>query len=150
MSFINFQLEEGSVENHKGERKIRTKEEDDLESVADSIATESDITMETDSVNIDSDNSGDESEEENVDESLQEKMETVKITIKSESENCDKCESNDPDSKESESNDLHSNESENSAKIVKSEQYEEKKQDSDDECMFPDTSITLQHVKGDT
>lgn len=110
--------------------------------------------MDAESVNMDSDNDDDNSEEENADESLQTKMEKVEITIKSEGDkcdihlsssqekSCDKCESTDPISKESES----------STQNMKSEHCEQQKEDSDksdEECMFPDTSITLQHVQGD-
>jgi hypothetical protein len=41
-SYCKLQLEEDSVSRHKGERKVKT-QDDDLESIADSIATESDM-----------------------------------------------------------------------------------------------------------
>jgi hypothetical protein len=48
-SYCKRQLEEDSVARHKGERKVKT-QDDDLESIADSIATESDMTMDTENV----------------------------------------------------------------------------------------------------
>lgn len=133
-----FKLEEGSVSRHKGERKVRT-HEDDLESIADSVATESDLGMDTGSINNESDSDEDlDDDKENEEDSLQAKMEKVEITMKSENETCDKDKSIDQVAPKSDISD------------IKGQLNEENNSDSSDgEQMFPDTKITLQHVKGD-
>lgn len=148
------QLEEDSVSRHKGERKVRT-QDDDLESIADSIATESDMTNDAESVLNESDNddgsdSGEENE--NDEQCLESKMEKVEIKVKSEGDVSDSPRS------ESESHDLDLPQSKSYDKgtSVNVEQCDDSKEDSkntsdnsDGEQMFPDTNITLQHVKGD-
>jgi len=147
------QLEEDSVSRHKGERKVRT-QDDDLESIADSIATESDMKAESVLDENDDDDDGSDSGEENEtdEQCLESKMEKVQIRVKSEGDVSDSPRS------ESESHDLDLPQSESYDKgtSVKVEQCDDSKEDSkntsdnsDGEQMFPDTNITLQHVKGD-
>lgn len=133
-----FQLEEGSVSRHKGERKVRTLE-DDLESIADSVATESDLGLDTGSINNDSDSDEDlDDHKENEEDSLEGKMEKVEITMKSDDETCGK-------SDKDKSIDQVAPQSD-----IKGQLKETNNSDSSDgEQTFPDTKITLQHVKGD-
>ena len=147
-----FKLEEDSVSRHKGERKVKT-QDDDLESIADSIATESDMTMDTENVLDESDDDdGVDSGEENDEQCLESKMKKVEIRVKSEGDVSDSPRS------ESESHDLDLPQSEryDEGTSVKVEQCDDSKEESknnsdnsDGEQMFPDTNITLQHVKGD-
>lgn len=151
-SYCKLQLEEDSVSRHKGERKVKT-QDDDLESIADSIATESDMTMDTENVLDESDDDdGVDSGEENDEPCLESKMEKVEIRVKSEGDVSDSPRS------ESESHDLDlpQSESYDEGTSVKVEQCDDSKEESknnsdnsDGEQMFPDTNITLQHVKGD-
>lgn len=140
------------MSRHKGERKVRT-QDDDLESIADSIATESDMTNDAESVLNESDNDdgSDSGEENETDEQcLESKMEKVEIRVKSEGDISPRSES------ESHDLDLPQSESYNKGTSVKVEQCDDSKEESNDnsdnsdgEQMFPDTNITLQHVKGD-
>lgn len=140
------------MSRHKGERKVRT-QDDDLESIADSIATESDMTNDAESVLNESDNDdgSDSGEENETDEQcLESKMEKVEIRVMSEGDVSPRSES------ESHDLDLPQSESYNKGTSVKVEQCDDSKEESKDnsdnsdgEQMFPDTNITLQHVKGD-
>lgn len=133
-----FKLEEGSVSRHKGERKVRTLE-DDLESIADSVATESDLGLDTGSINNDSDSDEDlDDHKENEEDSLEGKMEKVEITMKSDDETCGKSDKDKSIDQVAPQND------------IKGQLKETNNSDSSDgEQTFPDTKITLQHVKGD-
>lgn len=120
-----YQLEDDSIERHKGERKVHGVDDDTM-SVTDSIATESDLTADTNSVTIDTDSDSD-------------------------SENDSKSENNEDNER------LQESDSENNKSESKNDNGDgvqginaEKTDESDkEEVSFPDTSISLQHVKGD-
>lgn len=120
-----YQLEDDSIERHKGERKVHGVDDDTM-SVTDSIATESDLTADTNSVTIDTDSDSD-------------------------SENDSKSENNEDNERLQES-DSENNKSESKSDSgdgvqgIKAERTEESDKE---EVSFPDTSISLQHVKGD-
>lgn len=120
-----YQLEDDSIERHKGERKVHGVDDDTM-SVTDSIATESDLTADTNSVTMDTDSDSD-------------------------SENDSKSENNEDNERlqesESENNKSESkNDSGDGVQGIKAERTEESDKE---EVSFPDTSISLQHVKGD-
>lgn len=120
-----FKLEDDSIERHKGERKVHGVDDDTM-SVTDSVATESDLTADTNSVTIDTDSDSD-------------------------SENDSKSENNEDNER------LQESDSENNKSESKNDNGDgvqginaEKTDESDkEEVSFPDTSISLQHVKGD-
>lgn len=137
---IVFQLEEGSIFRHKGERKIRIAEDDTM-SVADSIGTEND-TIDTNSIDGDSDNDSDNSSDsDNEEDKNDNKLQTLKED--SEDELCS-------DSKvKVEGSQVALAEKEVKVEGSKVEKQEDKDSSEDDNAAFPDTSISLQHVKGD-
>lgn len=179
MSFKNdllcsFQLEESSVFRHEGERKIRVAEEDEM-SVADSIATE--VTMETISdheqdISDDEDDDGQANKDidggvadngnaaENCDIKLQ-KDHTDENTDKTKIDmcTCDSAENSESQKTETsesavlsdvdikieidEKRTISENQIDKQSESAKNNQNEEKVVE------FPDTEISLQHVKGD-
>ncbi|XP_078313250.1 ribosome quality control complex subunit NEMF-like isoform X3 [Crassostrea virginica] len=123
-----FKLEEESIERHRGERKVHGVEEDSM-SVTDSIATESDLTADTDSVTIDTDsNSDSDSEDDNKSENSKE-SDRVQESESRISENKSESRTEGSDNGCNEDNTADDKEEE--------------------EVGFPDTSISLQHVQGD-
>lgn len=118
-----YQLEDDSIERHKGERKVHGVDDDTM-SVTDSVATESDLTADTNSVTIDTDSdSENDSKSEN-------------------NENNERLQESDSENNKSESK----NDSGDGVQWIKAERTEESDKE---EVSFPDTSISLQHVKGD-
>ena len=125
---LYLQLEEESIERHRGERKVHGVEEDSM-SVTDSIATESDLTADTDSVTIDTDsNSDSDSEDDNNSENGKE-SDRVQESESRKSENKSESRTEGSDNGCNEDNTADDKEEE--------------------EVGFPDTSISLQHVQGD-
>ncbi|XP_021353469.1 nuclear export mediator factor Nemf-like isoform X2 [Mizuhopecten yessoensis] len=123
-----FKLEDDSIIRHKGERKIRTTEEDEM-----SIITESDMATDTASMaDVSDDDSSDQDDtsqtgeegqqqgldtlEEQEEETQEQGMQIVEVKVEGVKEK------------------------------VKEEVEEEKEEES---SMFPDTEISLQHIKGD-
>ncbi|XP_071079995.1 ribosome quality control complex subunit NEMF-like [Haliotis cracherodii] len=120
-----FKLEEGSVDRHQGERRVRTVEEDEM-SVTESVVTESDITADESIVSdddSDSDEGGD-GEKTGVDKSM------------------DSNEEGKDDEEEEEDDDVEDD-------VVKVEVKIEEDTEEKPGSAFPDTSINLLHVKGD-
>ncbi|XP_050405953.1 ribosome quality control complex subunit NEMF [Patella vulgata] len=99
-------LEEGSVERHRGERKVRTLEDDDAISVVDSVA-------DSETLDIDETETADGEEDSSSSEEDGEKGEEMKEEEAIE------------------------------------EEKEEESSSEEEESSFPDTSINLQHVKGE-
>ena len=108
---------------HKDERRVRTADEDAI-SVAESMATESDVTDVT--ADSDTDSSGSEDE-------------SNKLDAIEENE-----EGNRPSDTSEGNLDVKPGTSE-----MKSEDVEGSKESDEEELEFPDTSIQLQHVRGD-
>ncbi|KAK6182203.1 hypothetical protein SNE40_009935 [Patella caerulea] len=103
-----FKLEEGSVERHRGERKVRTLEDDDAISVVDSVAdSETQDIDDTETADGEEDSSSSEEDGEKEEENKEEKA------------------------------------------IAIEEEKEEESSSEEEESSFPDTSISLQHVKGE-
>ncbi|XP_048732715.1 ribosome quality control complex subunit NEMF-like [Ostrea edulis] len=129
-----FKLEDDSIERHRGERKVH-KVEDDAISVADSIATESDLTADTNSVNQDTDSDSDSETEENYNRSEStEDSERPQTDSESKTDGNGDCQCVDKNGKISGED---------------SDKKEVKEEDDKEKNLFPDTSISLQHVKGD-
>lgn len=119
-----YQLEDDSIERHKGERKVYGVDDDTM-SVTDSIATESDLTADTNSVTMDTDSDSD-------------------------SENDSKSENNEDNERLQESESEHSkSESNGNGDGVQGIKAERTEESDKEEVSFPDTSISLQHIKGD-
>lgn len=137
--FLYFKVDEDSVFRHKGERRVRALEED-------SVTTYSDVTDVTDQVGSDND---EEEEEEGGDtdtESTNDKLEDIE---ESDSEEAEKAPT---DSGEKNDTGDVSKEVKGGAALENGKEAENDPSDSDDsdgELQFPDTSIKLQHVKGD-
>ncbi|XP_033735846.1 nuclear export mediator factor Nemf-like [Pecten maximus] len=123
-----FKLEDDSISRHKGERKIRTTEEDEM-----SVVTESDVTTDIDSVidESDDDSSDEDDNSQTGDEGQQQRLDTLE-----------------EQNEETEEQDMPIVE----VKVegVKEEMKEEMEEEKEEESsIFPDTEISLQHVKGD-
>ena len=169
-----FQLEESSIFRHAGERKVRVAEDDEM-SVADSIATESEVTIETNSDHeLDmSDDEDDEDKDTKIsgdEENYAEKNDTcIKKEedineIESESVKACMCigagntESQDNQGEETsvsvvtncDVNIEADHERIRTENEVKAETESAKEQQIEEKQMeFPDTEINLQHVQGD-
>lgn len=124
-----YQLEDDSIERHKGERKVHGVDDDTM-SVTDSVATESDLTADTNSVTIDTDSDSD-SENDSKSEN---------------NEDNERLQESDSENNKSESKSESKSDSGDGVQGIKAERTEESDKD---EVSFPDTSISLQHVKGD-
>ncbi|KAK3587746.1 hypothetical protein CHS0354_042701 [Potamilus streckersoni] len=158
---IMFKLEDGSIVRHAGERRVRTADEDEM-SVADSMAAESEATIETNSDN-EMDNGDDSINEDKSDEDDDDKVCDEDCDGKLENRNA----INDQDSQkdESENDNLEADDTEEDSlqtrtKISRDlnmlEEQSQKDQDGktnsgreEVDMAFPDTMINLQHVKGD-
>ncbi|ESO87754.1 hypothetical protein LOTGIDRAFT_127397 [Lottia gigantea] len=132
---ILFKLEEGSVERHKGERKVRTLEDDDSASIVDSVAD-----SEAEDIDINSDDSGSEDEGEG--------QEKVKVD---EGEGQEKVKVDeaiaDVKTEESDKRGITVND-ESSKETTIEEEEDTSSEEEEPESSFPDTAINLQHVKG--
>ncbi|XP_060068947.1 ribosome quality control complex subunit NEMF-like [Ylistrum balloti] len=119
-----FKLEDDSILRHKGERKIRTTEEDEM-----SIVTESDVTTDIASMVDMSDDSSDEDDNSQTGgEEQQQTLETLQ-------------------EQEEETEEQHMPIVEVKVEEVKEQVTEEEKEE--ESSIFPDTEINLQHIKGD-
>ncbi|KAL4238275.1 hypothetical protein ACF0H5_002987 [Mactra antiquata] len=162
-----FKLEEGSVVRHIGERKIRVAE-DDENSVADSIATESEVTIETmsdneidlDDGNDDDDDSKDGDENDTKDDELNDN--DVDDDVNNEKDDDDDNDKNEESSIPEGIDEKTKNDKEGEKNLdtgvsevtVKVENDENDDKSSVNEVKpniveFPDTEINLQHIKGD-
>lgn len=153
------QLEEGSIARHAGERKVRTAEDDEI-SIADSTVAESEVTLET--VSDNDEESEDESEQktDGNDESVKSDTEQNDENVENDkSQNMDdetetgvKTEKSENDVKgeicDNESSDRTSENKESKREIIVQKQCKSVKLPTN-VLEFPDTEISLHHVKGD-
>ena len=167
---ILLQLEEGSVFRHAGERKVRTIEEDE-ESVADSIAT--DVTTETEvTIESNTDDDSSDSEEEKDEEDGKKEMNVNEEVETEETNDVDNDNGDSSDEDETIDDDIEIDGIDDACEVkmekddliaegdsanLKSGEDKKGNDDVGDTKVekkpavieFPDTEITLQHVKGD-
>ncbi|KAL3872530.1 hypothetical protein ACJMK2_035753 [Sinanodonta woodiana] len=152
---IMFKLEDGSITRHAGERRVRTADEDEM-SVADSMATESEATIETNSdsemEDVDDNIDGDKSDE---DDDKEDAKQEDRDAINDIGRQKDESENDHLEADDTEEDELHAR-TVLSRDITMSEEHSRKTQDGETssgreevDMAFPDTMINLQHVKGD-
>lgn len=120
-----FKLEDGSVFRHKGERKIRTTEEDEM-----SIVTEGDAATDLDSIVDMSDDGSSDEDDSSQTSSQQQVLDTVE------------------EQEEEQAMQMVEVKVEEVKQDVKEEEQEQQEKE-EESSEFPDTEISLQHVKGD-
>ncbi|XP_061172941.1 ribosome quality control complex subunit NEMF-like [Saccostrea echinata] len=142
---LMFKLEDGSIERHKGERKVHVTEDDSI-SVADSLATESDITADTNSLSLDSDSESEKEENDQNDNNSEygENSERLRDDFGEIDSTVDKASALEGKETSVKSENRTGGSDDNRTDMeVKVEEEDET------ESLFPDTAISLQHVKGD-
>ncbi|XP_069118098.1 ribosome quality control complex subunit NEMF-like [Argopecten irradians] len=120
-----FKLEDGSIFRHKGERKIRTTEEDEM-----SIVTEGDAATDLDSIVDMSDDGSSDEDDSSQTSSQQQVLDTVE------------------EQEEEQAMQMVEVKVEEVKQDVKEEEQEQQEKE-EESSEFPDTEISLQHVKGD-
>ena len=148
-----FQLDEDSIFRHKDERKVRTLE-DDASSVAESSATSNDQELDISDGDSDSEHGTDQHEDEARNQGGSDKKESQNAQKRTEDDK-DQTSSKRVNSQNSDDAKLDIERSSSNEKTSETDEREEKaevvdSESSDEgESLFPDTSIQLQHVKGD-
>ena len=144
-------MDEDSIFRHKDERKVRTLE-DDASSVAESSATSNDQELDVSDGDSDSEHGTDQHEEEAAKQAESDKKESQsaqKMTEDDKDQTSSKTvNSQNPDDAKMDIESSNEKTDETDEKGENSEVVDSESSD-EDESLFPDTSIQLQHVKGD-